>query len=207
MVKERDRRETSCSSRRPCGLIAPLTASEVFVAGRTAIHWDLTGNRSGRQSGRESLAKSIPLNYHAAPAAESVRLIAGELLKRCIQLCSTTPVTAHRQMLLRRMFCGRLLISPHPVAAHHSTSSSATLNSRPHRYSRGSPRPEVRGLRHSRGHLSRGAVSAKPSLTGCEWSEQMAVQRKSNLVDSGNPNSMPRPETDRRLLEVAATRS
>src|SRR5256885_901196 len=36
----------------------------------------------------------------------------------------------------RRMFCGRLLISPHPVAAHHSTSSSATLNSRPHRYSR-----------------------------------------------------------------------
>jgi len=42
--------------------------------------------------------------------AESVRLIAGELLKRCIQLCSTSPVTAHRQMLLRRMFCGRLLI-------------------------------------------------------------------------------------------------
>src|SRR6266480_2077676 len=38
-----------------------------------------------------------------------------------------------------RMFCGRLLISPHPVAAHHSTSSSATLNSRPHRYSRGLP--------------------------------------------------------------------
>src|SRR5256884_9181369 len=63
--------------------------------------------------------------------------------KRCIQLCSTTPVTAHRQMLLRRMFCGGLLISPHPVAAHHSTSSSATLNSRRHCYSRGSPRPEV----------------------------------------------------------------
>src|SRR6266480_6793478 len=104
-----------------------------------------------------------------------------------------------------RMSCGRLLISPHPVAAHHSTSSSATLNSRPHRYSRGSPRPEVRGLRHSRGHLSRGAVSAKPSLTGREWSEQMTVQRMSNLVDSGNPNSMRRPETDRRLLEVAAT--
>jgi len=39
----------------------------------------------------------------------------------------------------RRMFCGRLLISPHPVAAHHSTSSSATLNSRRHRYSRGLP--------------------------------------------------------------------
>ncbi len=54
-----------------------------------------------------------------------------------------------------RMFCGRLLISPHPVAAHHSTSSSATLNSRPHRYSRGSPRPEVQGLCHSRGHLPR----------------------------------------------------
>jgi len=31
------------------------------------------------------------------------------------------------------------------------TSSSATLISRPHRYSRGLPRPEVRGLRHSRG--------------------------------------------------------
>src|SRR2546429_9191197 len=60
--------------------------------------------------------------------------------KRCIQLCSTTPVTAHRQMLLRRMFCGGLLISPHPVAAHHSTSSSATLNSRRHCYSRGLPR-------------------------------------------------------------------
>ncbi len=73
--------------------------------------------------------------------------------KRCIQLCSTTPVTAHRQMLLRRMFCGRLLISPHPGAAHHSTSSSATLNSRPHRFSRGSPRPEVRGLCHSRGQV------------------------------------------------------
>jgi len=33
----------------------------------------------------------------------------------------------------------------------------------------------------------------------------MAVQRKSNLVHSGNSNSMRRPETDRRLLEVAAT--
>src|SRR5256714_13695486 len=52
----------------------------------------------------------------------------------------------------RRMFCRRLLISPHPVAAHHSSSSSDTLNSRPHRYSRGLPRPEGRGLRHSRGH-------------------------------------------------------
>ena len=50
-----------------------------------------------------------------------------------------------------KMFCGRLLISPHPVAAHHSTSSSATFNSGRHRYSRGLPRPEVRGLRHSRG--------------------------------------------------------
>jgi len=50
-------------------------------------------------------------------------------------------------------FCGRLLISPHPVAAHHSTSSSATLNSRPHRYSRGSPRPEVRGLRQGQADL------------------------------------------------------
>ena len=72
-------------------------------------------------------------------------------LKRCIQLCSTTPVTAHRQMLLRRMFCGGLLISPHPVAAHHSTSSSATLNSRRHCYSRGSPRPEIRCLCHCAG--------------------------------------------------------
>ncbi|OLD79991.1 MAG: hypothetical protein AUF67_14015 [Acidobacteria bacterium 13_1_20CM_58_21] len=53
--------------------------------------------------------------------------------------------------------------------------------------------------------MSRGAVSAKPSLTGREWSEQMAVQRKSNLADWHNPNSMRRPETDRRLLEVAAT--
>ena len=53
-----------------------------------------------------------------------------------------------------RMFCGRLLISPHPVAAHHSTSSSATLNSRQPRFSRGLPRPEVRGLRHSRGQTS-----------------------------------------------------
>ena len=33
----------------------------------------------------------------------------------------------------------------------------------------------------------------------------MALQRKSILVDSGSPNSMRRPETDRRLLEVAAT--
>ncbi len=41
--------------------------------------------------------------------------------------------------------------------------------------------------------------------TGRELSEQMAVQRKSNLVDSRNPNSMPSPETDRELLEVAAT--
>src|SRR6266513_4591302 len=103
-----------------------------------------------------------------------------------------------------RMFCGRLLISPHPVAAHHSTSSSATLNSRPHRYSRGSPRPEVRGLRHSRGHVKRRGFG-QTFAHGREWSEQMAVQRKSNLVDSGNSNSMRRPETDRRLLEVAAT--
>src|SRR5947207_7116330 len=38
------------------------------------------------------------------------------------------------------------------LRAIFSTSSSATLNSMPHRYSRGLPRPEVRGLRHSRGH-------------------------------------------------------
>ncbi len=41
--------------------------------------------------------------------------------------------------------------------------------------------------------------------TGRELSEQMAVQRKSNLVDSRNPNATRRPETDRELLEVAAT--
>ncbi len=41
--------------------------------------------------------------------------------------------------------------------------------------------------------------------TGREVSEQMAVQRNSNLVDSGNPNATRRPETDRELLEVAAT--
>jgi len=41
--------------------------------------------------------------------------------------------------------------------------------------------------------------------TGRPLSEQTAVQRKSNLVDSRNPNSTPRPETDRELLEVTAT--
>ena len=102
---------------------------------------------------RKLLLACQPRAFAGELPAESVRLIAGELLKRCMQLCSTTPVTAHRQMLLRRMFCGRLLISPHPVAAHHSTSSSATLNSRPHRYSRGSPRPEVRGLRQGQADL------------------------------------------------------
>jgi len=55
-------------------------------------------------------------------AVEGIANGVGGDLKRCIQLCSTTPVTAHRQMPLRRMFCGGLLISPHPVAAHHSTS-------------------------------------------------------------------------------------
>src|SRR5439155_340257 len=88
------------------------------------------------------------------------------------------------------------------LSPNAATASSATLNSRPHRHSRGIHRPEVRGLRHSRGHLSRGAVSAKPKLTGREWSEQKAVHRKSKLVDSGNPKTMRTPETDRRLLEV-----
>ena len=47
------------------------------------------------------------------------------------------------------MYCGRLLTSPLPVAAHRSTSSNATSSSQRHRYSRGLPRPEFRGLRHS----------------------------------------------------------
>src|SRR6266550_5600398 len=73
-----------------------------------------------------------------------------------------------------RMFCGRLLISPHPVAAHHSTSSSATLNSRPHRYSRGLPRPEVRGLCHSRGQYGQAArlsprKTARPETPECTF--------------------------------------
>jgi putative transposase len=48
-----------------------------------------------------------------------------------------------------RMRCGRLLTSPHPAAAHRSTQSNATSSSKRHHYSRGLPRPEFRGLRHS----------------------------------------------------------
>src|SRR6266853_2068670 len=52
--------------------------------------------RAGRPERPPAFAGELP--------AESVRLIAGELLKRGIQLCSTTPVTAHRQMLLEECF-------------------------------------------------------------------------------------------------------
>src|SRR2546430_5735891 len=62
---------------------------------------------------RKLLLACQPRAFAGELPAESVRLIAGELLKRCIQLCSTTPVTAHRQMLLRRMF----LCSPSYFAA------------------------------------------------------------------------------------------
>src|SRR6266513_533017 len=86
-----------------------------------------------------------------------------------------------------KMFCGRLLISPHPVAAHHSTSSSATLNSRPHRYSRGSPRPEVRGLRHSRGHFAVFRTSADclilSSALLCEWPWSPQLTNRTEVGD------------------------
>src|SRR6266700_1892630 len=102
-------------------------------------------------------------------------------------------------MLLRRMSCGRLLISPHPVAAHHSTSSSATLNSRPHRYSRGSPRPEVRGLCHSRGQTSgKGWWSAevpeelgKQGKSESQSSIQVGDSRELGMGNPRNPALVP----------------
>src|SRR6266436_2943716 len=98
-----------------------------------------------------------------------------------------------------RMFCGRLLISPHPVAAHHSTSSSATLNSRRPRFSRGLPRPEVRGLRHSRGQDGSADVrilnaipteKKPPALTA-----QTAASQQTLNFNSRPPPEQPPPDS------------
>ena len=98
-----------------------------------------------------------------------------------------------------RMFCGRRLISPHPVAAHHATSSSATLNSRRPRFSRGLPRPEVRGLRHSRGQDGSADVrilnaipteKKPPALTA-----QTAASQQTLNFNSRPPPEQPPPDS------------
>src|SRR5207248_9865550 len=63
----------------------------------------------------------------------------------------TSAMHVHLVFVTKRRHCSFDGQAIEALRAIFSTSSSATLNSRPHRYSRGLPRPEVRGLRHSRG--------------------------------------------------------